>query len=238
MIVLIPAAGGGRRFLEQGFSFPKPLIDVNGEPMLKRVIENLDFRDARHVFVLQNSHREKYNIDAMLNTVSPGCEIMGIDGLTEGAADTALLARHLIDCNDELLIANSDQLVEFSHVNFDVLRKHSAADAAVFTFGATHPKWSFVKLDEDLRVNEVAEKRPISSIATCGIYWWRRGRDFVRSADEMIAKNDRTNGEFYIAPTLQHLINSGACVLPFFVHAMHGLGTPEDLEAYMRLAGR
>ena len=243
MKVVIPMAGLGSRFAEKSYVFPKPLCDVNGKPMIQRVVENLGFTDAQHIFLVQEEHRQQYSIDDMLQTISPGCEVIGVDGLTEGAACTVLLARQAIDSRDELLIANSDQLVDFSHENFDTMRHFTLANAIVFTFRATHPKWSFVRLDIDGCITEVAEKRVISDVATCGVYWFRHGQDFVQAADQMIAKDIRTRGEFYLAPAINEMLDTPRgynpdTVLPFFVDAMHGIGTPEDLEAYLTLQCR
>jgi hypothetical protein len=103
----------------------------------------------------------------------------------------------------------------------------------IFTFHDVHPKWSFVKTNSYGFITEIAEKNPISDIATCGIYWYRRGSDFVSAAERMIKKNIRTNNEFYIAPVYNEMIEDGCKLIPFFVHKMHGIGTPEDLNTYL-----
>jgi len=144
------------------------------------------------------------------------------------------LAEKYIDTDDELLIANSDQYVEFSPENFNMLRRLTPVDAIVLTFNAVHPKWSFVKVNSRGVATEVAEKNPISNIATCGIYYYRRGSDFVRYAHQMIENDIRVNGEFYICPVYNELIADGKALIPYFVHRMHGLGTPEDLQKYLK----
>ena len=234
MNILIPMAGEGSRFAKEGFTFPKPLIEVNGKPMIQCVIENLDF-DANYIFLVRKSHLEKYSIKDLLHYTTNGkCEIVVVDELTEGAACTALLAKGLIDNNSELLIANSDQIIEYSKNNFNTLRRYTDFEGMVFTFNAVHPKWSFVKVNSRGVGIEVAEKKPISDIATCGIYYYRSGSDFVRYAESMIDKNIRVNNEFYIAPVYNELIQDGKTLLPYFVDKMHGLGTPEDLRKYLK----
>lgn len=234
MKVLIPMAGEGRRFAEAGYTFPKPLIEVNGKPMIQCVVENLGF-DAEYIFLVRKEHLEKYAIRGTLEQITRGrCQIVEVDGLTDGAACTALLAGDLIDNEEELLIANSDQIVEFSRQNFEILRRFTDLDGIVFCFNAVHPKWSFVRTDDEMLVREVAEKRPISDIATCGIYYYRKGRHFVESAYCMMQKGLRVNNEYYIAPTYNEMIAAGGRIVPFFVHEMYGLGTPEDLEKFIR----
>ena len=152
-----------------------------------------------------------------------------MDSLTEGAACTALLAKEHINSDEDLLIANSDQFIEYQRQNFISLKDMTSVDAIVWTFNAVHPKWSFVKTNARGYITEVAEKRPISDIATCGIYWYRKGSDFVKYAEQMIEKNIRVNNEFYIAPVYNELIQDKKSLIPFYVHEMWGLGTPEDL---------
>jgi len=233
MNILIPMAGEGSRFRKEGYTFPKPLIDVNGKPMIQCVIENLDF-DAQYIFLVRKEHLEKYNIESVLKIVTNGrSKIVPVDDLTEGAACTALLARDLIDSNEELLIANSDQIIEYSKENFNTIRRFTKFNSSVFTFRAVHPKWSFVKVNSRGVATEVAEKNPISDIATCGVYYYRMGSDFVNYADRMIEKDIRVNNEFYICPVYNELISDRKTLIPFFVDKMHGLGTPEDLKKYL-----
>tara|TARA_R110000868_G_scaffold340944_3_gene601813 strand:- start:180 stop:896 length:717 start_codon:yes stop_codon:yes gene_type:complete len=236
MKVLIPMAGEGSRFAKEGYTFPKPLIDVNGKPMIQAVVENLDF-DCEYIFLVRKNHLEKY--DGLKETLSRitnnRLQIVEVDGLTEGAACTALLAKEYINNDDDLLIANSDQIIEYQPQNFNTMRSLTDVDAIVWTFNDVHPKWSFVKTNARGFCTEVAEKKPISDIATCGIYWYRKGSDFVKSAEQMIQKDIRVKNEFYIAPVYNELIGDGKTLIPFFVHKMHGVGTPEDLNNYLRV---
>jgi len=238
MKILIPMAGAGSRFEKEGYTFPKPLIDVNGKPMIQAVIENLDFNNE-YIFLVRKEHVEKYMgiVDTLDRITNGRYTIVEVDGLTEGAACTALLASGHIDCDEDLLIANSDQIIEYSPQNFKMLKALSNCSGIVFTFNAVHPKWSFVKTNSRGFVTEVAEKRPISNIATCGIYWYRKGSDFVRYARQMIEKDIRVNNEFYIAPVYNEMIQDGKQLIPYYVHSMRGIGTPEDLRSYIESSG-
>jgi dTDP-glucose pyrophosphorylase len=169
----------------------------------------------------------------MLNLVSPGCDIVEVDGLTEGAACTTLLAKELINNDNPLIIANSDQFVEWNTSEFMYKMQEQNADAGILTFKSTHPKWSFAKVNEDGDVIEVAEKNPISDVATVGIYYWKRGSDYVKYAEQMIAKNIRHNNEFYVCPVFNQAIEDGLKVKTFDIEKMWGLGTPEDLKTFL-----
>ena len=234
MKILIPMAGEGSRFAKEGYTFPKPLIDVNGKPMIQTVVENLDF-NAEYIFLVSGEHLDKYEgLEDTLQRITNGkCSIVVVDELTEGAACTALLAKEHIDNDEDLLIANSDQYIEYSPENFNMMKEMTDVDAMVYTFEAVHPKWSFVKTNSRGIITEVAEKKPISNIATCGIYWYRKGSDFVKYAEQMIEKDIRVNNEFYIAPVYNELIEDGKTLIPFYVHSMWGIGTPEDLRAFL-----
>jgi len=235
MKILIPMAGEGSRFAKEGYTFPKPLIDVKGKPMIQAVVENLDF-DAEYIFLVRKDHLEKYSgLNTTLNRITNGrFKIVRVDSLTEGAACTALLAKEFIDNDEDLLIANSDQVIEYSPDNFNMLKSLTDVDGIVFAFHAVHPKWSFIKTNSRGIITEVAEKNPISDIATCGVYWYRKGSDFVKAAESMVDRNIRVNNEFYIAPVYNEMIANGCKLIPFFVHSMHGIGTPEDLNSYLK----
>lgn len=230
--VLIPMAGAGSRFEKAGYTFPKPLIDVEGEPMIKLVSENINM-DANFIYIVQKSHREKYNLDTLLNLVSPGCKIVEVDGITEGAAVTTLLAKEHINNDSPLIMANSDQFIDWDSNEFMYKMSETNADGGIVTFKATHPKWSFAKLDENGYVTEVAEKNPISDIATVGIYYWSKGSDYVKYAEQMIEKNVRVNNEFYVCPVFNEAIGDGKKIRTFEIQTMWGLGTPEDLNVYL-----
>ena len=232
LTVLIPMAGAGSRFQQAGYTFPKPLIDVKGKPMIQVVVDNLNIK-ANYVYVVQKEHREKYNLDTLLNLITPDCKIVEVDGLTEGAACTALLAKEYINKDTPLFFANSDQFVEWDSNEFLYKMNETNADGGIVSFRATHPKWSFAKVDEQGLVTEVAEKNPISDIATVGYYYWKHGSDFVKYAEQMIGKDIRVNNEFYVCPVFNQAIGDGKEIRTFDIPKMWGLGTPEDLKEYL-----
>ena len=230
--VVVPMAGAGSRFEQAGYTFPKPLIDVKGKPMIQVVVENLNV-DAHFIFIVQKSHREKYNLDTLLKMIAPNCSILEVEGVTQGAACTVLLAKHLIDNEQPLLMANSDQYVEWDSGEFMYKMQEQNVDAGMLTFESTHPKWSFAKVDQNGYVTEVAEKNPISNIATVGIYYWKHGKDFVKYSEQMIERNIRVNNEFYVCPVFNEAIQDNKKLKTFNVPTMWGIGTPEDLNVFL-----
>lgn len=231
--VLIPMAGAGSRFAQAGYTFPKPLIDVNGKPMIQVVVDNLGL-EANYIFVVQKEHREKYNLDTMLGLIAPKCKIVEVDGITEGAACTALLAKEYINNDSPLFFANSDQYVDWEPVEFMYNMQETKADGGIVTFKAMHPKWSFAKVNNKGIVTEVAEKKPISDNATVGYYYWKHGSDFVKYAEQMIERDIRVNNEFYVCPVFNQAIEDKKTIRIFEAQKMWGLGTPEDLEFFIK----
>jgi dTDP-glucose pyrophosphorylase len=226
-------AGAGSRFESAGYTFPKPLIEVEGQPMIHKVVNNLNIQ-GRYIFLVQKTHYEKYNLENLLNMISPGCEIIQLEGLTEGAACTVLTSRELIDNDEPLIIANSDQYIDWNA--FETISEFSneGIDGGILTFNSVHPKHSFAKVDGQGYVTEVAEKKPISTNATVGVYFWKKGSDFVYYADQMIQKNIRTNNEFYVCPVYNEAIQDGKKIITSMVDKMWGMGTPEELDNFLQ----
>lgn len=239
--IVIPMAGRGSRFAQVGFRLPKPLIPVHGVPMTQLVIENLKpSRPHKFTFICQEAHLAEYGLEKHLKVWSPGCHVIAIDRITEGAACTVLLAKNHIDTDDALMIANCDQYIDVSIDDYLADMDRRNLDGLIMTMKANDPKWSFVGFDESGRVSTVVEKKVISDEATVGIYNYRRGRDFVAAAEEMIAKNLRVNNEFYVAPAYNQMIEKGATLGVYSIGTegagMYGLGIPEDLTKFESLS--
>jgi HAD superfamily hydrolase (TIGR01509 family) len=232
MNVLIPMAGAGSRFQQAGYTFPKPLIDVRGKPMIQVVVDSLNI-EANYIYIVQKEHRSKYNLDTLLNLITPNCRIVEVDGITEGAACTTLLAKEFINNDEPLIIANSDQYIEWDSNEFMYKMTEQSLDGGIVTFRATHPKWSFAKVNDMGYVVEVAEKKPISDIATVGVYYWKQGKNYVTYAERMIEKNIRVNNEFYVCPVFNQAIEDNKLIKTFDIKTMLGLGTPEDLQYFL-----
>ena len=234
--VLVPMAGAGSRFAQQGYTFPKPLIEVNGKPMIQLVVENLNI-EAHYIFIVQEEHYIKYNLKYLLNLIAPGCDIVQVNGITEGAACSTLLAKDYINNDCPLVMANSDQYIEWNSNECMYAFTADEIDGGIVTFEASHPKWSYAKVGSDGFVSEVAEKKVISNEATVGVYYWKHGSDYVRYAEEMIEKNIRVNNEFYVCPVFNQAIEDNKKIKVKRVNKMWGIGTPEDLDHFLKNKG-
>ena len=206
--------------------------------MIAAVVRNVRPRCAhRFVFVALAEHLEHAGMRDALALAAPGCVIVPVERVTEGAACTVLLAREHIKSDDPLMLANSDQWVDIDIDDYLASMDRQRADALIMTMKADDPKWSFVGLNGQRLVTRVVEKEVISNEATVGIYNFRRGSDFVRAAEQMIARNLRVNNEFYVAPVYNELIAEGARIAIYNVGregvGMYGLGIPRDLEQFL-----
>ena len=232
--IVIPMAGRGSRFADAGYKMPKPLIDIHGRPMIEYVTNNIR-PDCEHrfIYICQQEHLEKYGLEKELRRIAPGCEIVTIDHITEGAACTVLLAERFINNSDALMIANSDQYVD-TDINA-YLSAMKDFDGLIMTMPANDPKWSFIQYDDNGFVTLVREKQVISDEATVGIYNYKHGADFVKFAHQMIAGNIRVNNEFYVAPVYNEMIGAGLKIVFCDVgDKMFGLGVPDDLNAFLK----
>jgi len=239
--VVIPMAGLGSRFARAGYTKPKPFIDVAGRTMIERVMANLAIEGARYILLARREHMDAERVTVARLRAQGNVEFLPIDAMTEGTACTVLHARGMIDNATPLLIANCDQIVDFSCEAFvgDCWARGLDGSILCFKDVKRDPKWSFAKTDAHGVVVQVAEKVAISDLATVGLYLFRRGSDFVAGAIDMVARNDRVNNEFYTCPVYNHVIRNGARigVQEVRFEDMHGLGVPDDLMDYIKLIG-
>lgn len=234
--VVIPMAGLGSRFSMVGYEHPKPLIHIHGKPMIKWVIDNLNLSGARYIFIVRKEHIDhpKWMLKEMLEKYVPGCTIVVTDSLTEGPACSVLLAEHELDPTIPLLIANSDQFLEWDANAF--LYESKNVDGCISIFEQNDPndkKWSYVKINETGMVTDVREKEPISTNASTGIYYWTKAGDFIKYTKQMIAKNIRVNNEFYVCPVYNEAILDGKKIKVSKCKKMWGLGVPADLDHFI-----
>lgn len=234
LTIVMPMAGRGSRFAEVGYTLPKPLIDVRGEPMYAWAMKSLPLALAKRVvFVCLAEHLADRaladDIHARYGHLDPA--IVSLDRVTQGQACTVLEAREHIDPEAPLVIYNADT---YCRTNLEQTLGALPADVAgvLGAFHAPGDKWSFARLDRDGRVVETAEKRRISDWATTGMYHFTRAGDFLRHADAMIAAGERERGEFYVAPVYNRLIAAGAHIRIDIAGEVWVLGTPEDLADF------
>lgn len=232
--VLITMAGAGSRFSRAGFTTPKPLIPVKGRAMVEWAMESFNFlswhKNKKFIFLVLKEHVEKYNLDRELKKLfGAQVEIISVPAVTLGQAETALLAAPYINNFQKLFIYNCDTYSE-SPI-WDLILKEDP-DGIIPCFESSDPKYSYVRLDEFGYAAEVAEKKVISKLATTGMYYFKRGADFINSALAQKANGEKQNGEFYVGPCYNQMIYSGKRIKTVEASKNYVLGTPEELNNF------
>jgi NDP-sugar pyrophosphorylase family protein len=228
--------GASQFFDDSEYKYPKPLIEINGKTIIELVINNLSStRDANFIFVVNEDDCKKHHLDNVLSIVTDhNCHVVKISKQTKGAACSVLMAIDKIAGEKPLIIANSDQVLD---VDFNsVIAKLDQADAGVITFNSIHPKWSFVKLNND-EVIETAEKKPLSKEAIAGFYYFSQGDFFIESAFSMIKKDASVDGLFYVSPVFNEMILKGKKVKRVNIDSKqyHSFYSPQKIKEYERL---
>ena len=235
MNILIPMAGAGSRFKIKGYDIPKPLIKVGNKLMVELAVESLDI-EGQYIFIVRKYENEEHNIllKETLNKITDKPIIYEVDYLTEGATATCLLAKESINNNEPLIITNCDQVLDWSSDKF-INSINEEDDGVVITYDSSSPKNSYIKVDEDGLGLELAEKKPISNLALIGLHYWKHGKDFIVSAEELISRGNKSGNEYYIAPTYNILIENSKKIRNYHFESgqYHSLGSPEDYKNYL-----
>lgn len=230
--VLIPMAGGGRRFMDAGYTLPKPLLPLGNKTMIEAVVANLSTLDFNFIFVINNEQLEPDKVRNLL----PMATIVEVAGIPQGPAMSCMCASTFINNDDRLIITNCDQIIEdFNYPQLESFCSFHGVDGVVGAFHSASPKNSYVKVNDDNEVIEIREKQVISSIATNGLHYWTRGKYFVESVGQMVGNRDMVNNEYYVAPSYNYMIRRGMKVMPFWYNMHFPIGTPMDYENYKRI---
>lgn len=238
MNVVIPMAGSDESFRKHGFPYAKPVIEIRGKPLVEHVFNCLSgIPNARFVFVVRKDDALRFHLRDVLRLLDPNAAVVLADGATAGSACTALLAVDFIAKDEELLIANGDQVLNFDvNCAIESLREREL-DAGTVVFDSVHPRWSYVKINEEGLVIEAAEKRPVSRNATAGLYYFKQGQLFVSAAFNMIRKGASLNGTYFVCPAFNELVLAGKRigVVPIERDQYISLATPQAIEEYEKL---
>jgi dTDP-glucose pyrophosphorylase len=231
--ILLPIAGHGNRFAEKGYELPKPLIKIEDKIIVEKSLDSIRHEGHQLIFVVKREHIEKYGIDSVLQRkFGDNIKIVVAEYDTEGAICTCLLAENFIDTNDPLVIFTPDCYFE---PQFDPLLVDQKLDGVVSVFESDSAAHSYIIVDDQGYATKTAEKEVISNNAVGGLYYFKKGSDFVRNAKMMVSNSKKIKGEFYICPVYNYLIQEFSATIGMFPNDRHViLGTPEGLESYLR----
>jgi CTP:molybdopterin cytidylyltransferase MocA len=239
MRLVVLMAGDSAMFEVAGAKYPKNLVEIDGEPLVQRVIEGLQptiDAASRAIFLIREEEQRRHHTGDVIRLLVEDAEVIGAPTLASGAACTALHAIGQIDREESLLVFNGDQILEADIPGILDGFEAAGLDAGTITFDAVHPRWSYVRSGENGLVVEAAEKRPISRLATAGAYWFRRGGDFVEGVMSMIRKDASVDGAFYVCPVFNELVLTGRRIGThhidreryFSLTSMHGVDVYEQ----------
>jgi NDP-sugar pyrophosphorylase family protein len=233
MNILIPIAGEGNRFKEIGIDTPKPLIHVDGKTLIEHAVDSLNI-EGHYIFITRKYENEDYNkkITEILEGLAPNFTEIQVYGKQYGTSYSALHAKDYINNDDELIITNCDQLLDWDSEDF-LRSSRLNGDGSVLLHESESHKHSYALIEEG-RVTKLAEKNPISNSALVGLHYWKKGKDFVSSAERLIADSLSSGKESYISLTYNYLINDKKTIIPYFIESNQyiPLGTPRDIEIY------
>ena len=230
----MPMAGKGSR-LQNFDPYPKPLVKVLGKTIVEWSIETLGVK-GNYIFCCKKEHIEKFKIDELLKKVVPDCKVVSINYQTKGTAQSVLEAIDLINNDDELIISDTDHYLKWNNnfFNNEIRKMNSDGCVMVFPEEYTSKKASYVKLDDQGFVIKAAEKQPISKIATVGLHYFKKGKDFVKYANQMIDEGMEINNEFYVTPVYNYFVKSNKKITTYPVEKMWALGSPEEVNLFLK----
>ncbi|HEX6168387.1 MAG TPA: glycosyltransferase family 2 protein [Chitinophagaceae bacterium] len=242
--ILIPLAGGNAFFSDHAeYQFPKPLIEINGKPMIQRVFENLqtiEKKELKYIFIIREEDCIRFHLDQTIAILSDNsASVIRLKEQTKGAVCSCLMAIDALDLKSPLLITNGDQIIDIELQAAIKFFEDKNLDGGVITFESVHPKWSFARFEKDLVV-ETAEKRPISKNAIAGVYYFKRAADFMTGSFEVIKKNINTNGLFFISSTINELILSNKKVGYYSIpnEHYHSFYSPQKIKEFESLISK
>lgn len=235
MNILMLLAGESKDMEYKGYNFSKNVVEVEGKPLIEHVYNNFHSVENKNViYVIKKSDVDKSHIDSVIKLMDSNAKIVVAEGVTEGALCSALLSINHINNDEELIIVNGDQIIDVDFENVVNHFRENNYDGGTIIFESIHPRWSYVKLDEDKCVIEAAEKRPISRYATAGFYYFRKGREFVDNAMETIRKDCSVNGKYFVCPVFNQMVLENKKIGTYSINRKkyYPLFTEQEIKEY------
>ena len=230
----MPMAGKGIR-LQEFDPYPKPLVEVLGKTIVEWSIDTLGL-EGNFIFCCKKEHIEKFEIDKLLKKIVPDCKIISIDYQTKGTVQSVLEASELINNDDELIISDTDHYLIWNNEFFNNEIRTKEIDGCVMVFPEKHTskKASYVQTNEQGFVTRSAEKQPISDTATVGVHYFKKGKDFVKYANEMMNKGMGFSDEFYVTPVYNLFASANKKIITYPVKKMWALGSPDEVNLFLK----
>ena len=236
----MPMAGEGSRFANAGWTTPKPLIELNGNPLFKHAISSVaaDDIDMKYSFIVRQEHIDKYRIDEGIKSFLPEANVFSVQKTTRGAVETCLIAESAIDDHDAVIVMDCDlefRSKQFVEIIKSILSKsiEEVNGGALVSFESSEPKYSYAELGADGLVCRTAEKEVISNHALCGAYFFSAGKRFKEIAHQLLNEPEFKKPEYYVSLLYNYMLAEGEKVHLAPMEEYYSYGTPEELAHYM-----
>lgn len=238
--IIMPMAGEGSRFLKEGWTTPKPLIELKGIPLFKRAINSvhIDGVPMKYSFIVRQEHINNYQIDKQIQSIIPNANVFSVLKTTRGAVETCLIAESVINDNDGIIVMDCD--LEFQSTTYikgiKKILSHPIEEVnggILVSFNSNLPKYSYAEVDNDFKVIRTAEKEVISTHALCGAYFFSTGKGFLTAAHKLLNEQNFSKPEFYVSLLFNYLLQNGETIQLAEMEEYHSFGTPEELKMYI-----
>ncbi len=238
--IIMPMAGEGSRFLNEGWTTPKPLIELKGIPLFMRAINcvHIDGVPMKYSFIVRQEHIDKYQIDKKIKTKFPNANVFSVLKTTRGAVETCLMAESVINDDDGVIIMDCD--LEFHSTEYiagiqQILSMpfEKANGGMLVSFDSNLSKYSYAEVDHNFRVIRTAEKEVISNHALCGAYFFSTGKGFLSAAHKLLSEQSFSKPEYYVSLLYNYLLENGETVHLAKMEEYYSYGTPEELNQHL-----
>lgn len=239
--IIMPMAGEGSRFRKEGWTTPKPLIKLNGEPLFKHAISSVTSEgiNLKYSFIVRREHIDKYKIDEGIKAFQPDANIFSVKETTRGAVETCLVAEAAIADDDAVIVMDCDlefRSMEFIEIIKEILSlpMEHADGGALVSFESSDARYSYAAIGPDGLVTRTAEKEVISNHALCGAYFFSTGKRFKQIAHQLLSEPEFRKPEYYVSLLYNYLLAAGERVRLARMEEYYSYGTPEELKRYMK----
>ena len=236
----MPMAGEGSRFLKEGWTTPKPLIEFKGVPLFMRAVGSVTVEGApmKYSFIVRHEHIDQYHIDERIRAILPSAHIFAVEKTTRGAVETCVIAEPVIGNEDAVLVMDCD--LEFRSKAYTEGIKQmlqqpvcQASGGMLVSFESNEPRYSYAEVDDNMVVRRTAEKEVISHHALCGAYFFSSAKGFLRAAHRLLDEPVFDKPEYYVSLLYNYLLKDGETVRLAPIEEYYSYGTPDELKRYL-----
>ncbi|MFA6214474.1 MAG: sugar phosphate nucleotidyltransferase [Candidatus Micrarchaeia archaeon] len=247
MQVIIPMSGAGDRFIRAGYSVPKPLIEVEGKPMIEHVV-SLFPGETGFLFITNRRHMESTNMEAMLRRIAPGCRIVSMEPAKLGPVYAVLQAKDFIRDDEPAIVNYCDFFAKWNYAHFKKFVSETGCDGCIPSYRGFHPHslgsthYAYLRVDEGGRMLQIREKEAFTDnrmqeYASAGTYYFSKGSHVKKYFRLLMDRGISKNGEYYASLAYNLMNDDGLSTYVYGLEKFLQWGTPEDLEEYQWWSG-